>query len=191
MILIFFTLLSFLRVCSPKALCKDAVLHLMCHSFTRCTSSLSWGPQNPWGSSAVPPQGNFFCWQTAPLSNPSVPGIYYYLDYRWLPSWTLLSQETLWLWLSDKKKWSCYYNNLFLTRTMLIWLNQITVEENSTQYVIKAVEIIQIFFPGRLIQVFLLSRKTVLLVLLPVLQALALVSNLSLEEITMSRSWVV
>jgi hypothetical protein len=34
----------------------------------------------------------------------------------------------------------------------------------------------------------LLSRKTVLLVLLPVLQALALVSKLSLEEITMSRS---
>ena len=71
---------------------------------------------------------------------------------------------------------------------MLIRVNQITVEENSTQYVIKAVEIIQIFFPGRLIQVFLLSRKTVLLVLLPVLQVLALVSNLSLEEITMSRS---
>ena len=71
---------------------------------------------------------------------------------------------------------------------MLIRVNQITVEENSTQYVIKAVEIIQIFFPGRLIQVFLLSRKTVLLVLLLVLQVLALVSNLSLEEITMSRS---
>ena len=62
--------------------------------------------------------------------------------------------------------------------------------ENSTQYLIKAVKVIQVFFPGRLIQVFLLSRKTVLLVLLQVPQALALLSKLSLQEITMSRSWV-